>query len=66
MQKQRTTRSRSSRSPRSLPAKAVRRKTADGVKGGHTGTTKRRSDERPEESITFVYGRLGVEDKPQN
>jgi len=36
MKKRRTTRSKSTRSVRNLPAKAVRRKTSDGVRGGYT------------------------------
>jgi hypothetical protein len=35
MKKKRSTKSKSARSLRELPAKAVRRKTADGVKGGY-------------------------------
>jgi len=34
MKKNRSTKSKSARSPRELPIKAVQRKTADGVKGG--------------------------------
>jgi len=64
MKKKRTTTSKSARSLRNLPAKAVRRKTSDRVRGGYTGTTKPHSDEGPEESITFVYGKLGVKYTP--
>jgi hypothetical protein len=60
--KKRTTTSKPAKSVRTLPTKAVRRKTADGIRGG---AAKPHSDEGPTEDITFVYGKLGVKYTPQ-
>jgi hypothetical protein len=55
---------------RNLPAKAINSKTGRGVKGGvllsNATAAQPRSDEGPEESITFVYGKLGVKYTPQS
>jgi hypothetical protein len=50
---------------RDLPQKAVNAKTARGVKGGGAALRKSvKQDDGPEESITFVYGGLGVKYTP--
>jgi len=62
--KRKGTKTSKSRSLNSLPAKSVRRTTSEGVRGGYTGTTRAHSDDGPTESITFVYGKLGVKYTP--